>query len=78
MTLELSGKVVIVTGGGKGVGRGITQRFLGSGADVVICGRKEPETLPSTAGKSLFNLASMQVSATTGNSSAKSSGCSPA
>jgi NAD(P)-dependent dehydrogenase (short-subunit alcohol dehydrogenase family) len=48
--LDFSGKVAIVTGGGKGVGRGITQRFLDAGADVVICGRSEPDGLPA-AGK---------------------------
>ena len=41
--LDFSGRVVIVTGGTKGVGRGITQRFLERGADVVVCGRSEPE-----------------------------------
>ncbi|WP_269618214.1 SDR family oxidoreductase [Zhongshania sp. BJYM1] len=50
--LDFSGKVVIVTGGGKGVGRGITERFLNNGANVVICGRSEPETLPSAGNKS--------------------------
>ena len=49
--LNMSGTVVIVTGGGKGVGGGITSRFLAAGADVVICGRTEPETLPTGAGK---------------------------
>src|SRR2546428_831041 len=44
--LDLSGKVVIVTGGARGVGRGITERFLDAGATVVICGRTEPEALP--------------------------------
>lgn len=44
--LDFSGKVVLVTGGGKGVGRGITQCFLEAGAEVLICGRSEPETLP--------------------------------
>ncbi|MAT92438.1 MAG: short chain dehydrogenase [Halioglobus sp.] len=44
--LDYSGKVVIVTGGGKGVGRGITLRFLEAGAQVVICGRSAPEELP--------------------------------
>lgn len=46
LTLDLSGRVAIVTGGGRGVGRGITQRFLEAGAEVVICGRNEPESLP--------------------------------
>ena len=49
--LNFSGKVVIVTGGARGVGRGITTRFLEAGADVVICDIKEPETLPSAGGK---------------------------
>jgi len=44
---EISKPVVLVTGGGKGVGRGITERFLASGAEVVICGRSEPESLPT-------------------------------
>lgn len=49
--LDFTGKVVIVTGGAKGVGRGITERFLGAGADVVICGRSTPEELPAAGGK---------------------------
>ncbi|WP_373080650.1 SDR family oxidoreductase [Zhongshania sp.] len=47
-SLNYSGKVVIVTGGGKGVGRGISERFLSLGAQVFICGRSEPETLPKS------------------------------
>jgi NAD(P)-dependent dehydrogenase (short-subunit alcohol dehydrogenase family) len=49
--LDYSGQVVIVTGGGRGVGRGITERFLESNADVMICGRNEPETLPEVGGR---------------------------
>ncbi len=45
--LDFSGKVVIVTGGGKGVGKGISEQFLRAGAEVVICGRSEPEALPT-------------------------------
>ena len=52
IALDFIGKVVIVTGGAKGVGRGITRRFLEAGADVVICGRSEPEELPSARGRS--------------------------
>src|SRR5262245_2982726 len=44
--LDLSGNVVIVTGGCRGIGRGIASRFLDAGADVVVCCRHEPETLP--------------------------------
>ena len=46
VALDFSGQVVLVTGGARGVGRGITQRFVDAGAHVVICGRTEPETLP--------------------------------
>lgn len=53
--LDFSGKAVIVTGGGKGVGRGITECFLEAGADVLICGRSEPESLPASGNrKALF------------------------
>lgn len=40
---------VLVTGGAKGVGRGITEAFLHAGAQVVICGRSAPEQLPQGA-----------------------------
>ena len=46
--LDFSGKAVIVTGGGKGIGRGITQCFLDAGAQVLICGRTPPESLPAS------------------------------
>jgi len=49
--LNFSGKVVLVTGGGKGVGKGITESFLSAGADVVICGRSAPDTLPQGNGR---------------------------
>ena len=50
--LDLSGHVVLVTGGARGVGRGIATSFLEAGASVVICGRHEPETAPSAGGRS--------------------------
>ena len=44
---DFTSKGVIVTGGARGVGRGITDAFLAAGATVVICGRNEPDTLPA-------------------------------
>jgi len=49
--LDMTGRVVIVTGGSRGVGRGISLRFLEAGAEVVICGRTQPEELPVVAGR---------------------------
>ncbi len=49
--LDFSGRVVIVTGGSRGVGRGITKRFLEAGADGVICGRNAPDNPVEAGGR---------------------------
>lgn len=58
--LKLEGRVVVVTGGTQGVGRGIAQRFLEAGAEVVVCARKQPEQLP-TAGERQASFAQADV-----------------
>ena len=39
---DLTGKTAVVTGGGKGLGRGISEALLGAGADVIVLQRTQP------------------------------------
>jgi NAD(P)-dependent dehydrogenase (short-subunit alcohol dehydrogenase family) len=48
---DFTGRAVIVTGGTRGIGRVIAETFLSCGADVLICGRNEPEQLPAASGR---------------------------
>jgi NAD(P)-dependent dehydrogenase (short-subunit alcohol dehydrogenase family) len=45
---DLQGRVALVTGGGKGIGKGISLRLAAEGMHVCLCGRHE-ETLADTA-----------------------------
>jgi NAD(P)-dependent dehydrogenase (short-subunit alcohol dehydrogenase family) len=50
LALDLTDRVVLVTGGARGIGRGISGVLASAGATVVTCGRSAPE--PSAPGGS--------------------------
>lgn len=50
-TIDMTDKVVLVTGGGRGVGDGIVETYLEAGAIVEICGRSVPDTLREVDGR---------------------------
>ena len=48
ISIDLRGRVALVTGGARGIGLGITGAFLEAGAEVVTCSRSEVEPVAGT------------------------------
>ncbi|TJZ56877.1 SDR family oxidoreductase [Streptomyces piniterrae] len=51
LTIDLSGRVAVVTGGTRGVGAGITRALLSAGAQVIACARRPPDRPLEAAGR---------------------------
>lgn len=49
MDLELTGRVAVVTGGSRGIGRATALRLAREGCDVAICGRTEDDVAATVA-----------------------------
>ena len=51
LSFDFKNSCVIVTGGTKGLGRGIAEAFLSAGASVLVCARNAPDEPVAVAGK---------------------------
>src|SRR5438309_10855138 len=66
MALPLEGKVAIVTGGGRGIGRAIAERLAGEGAGVVVVDRDEATAQSVARGLASAGRRSIAVTADVG------------
>ncbi|MFC9892776.1 SDR family oxidoreductase [Nocardia sp. NPDC127579] len=56
LEIDLSGRVVLVTGGVRGVGAGVSKAFLAAGATVIACARRPAEAPVTYDGREIVYL----------------------
>lgn len=56
LEIDLSGRVVLVTGGVRGVGAGVSKAFLAAGATVVACARRPADVPVELDGRAIEYL----------------------
>ena len=63
MGIQLPGRVAVVTGGSRGIGRAIAEGLLDAGAEVIVCSRHDPgpDGLPRSAESSADDGARKQA-----------------
>ncbi|MFT5681152.1 MAG: NAD(P)-dependent dehydrogenase (short-subunit alcohol dehydrogenase family) [Myxococcota bacterium] len=54
--LDFTGRAVLITGGSAGIGWRLAERFLAAGAEVMICSRRPPASLPAHDGRSARHM----------------------
>jgi NAD(P)-dependent dehydrogenase (short-subunit alcohol dehydrogenase family) len=49
--IDFGGRAVVITGGTRGIGAGLAEAFLAAGAEVLVCARSAPASLPAANGR---------------------------
>lgn len=64
--MELASNTVLITGGASGIGLALAERFLRSGSDVIVCGRREQMLREAQAKRPALRIRVCDISSETG------------